>query len=200
MQGGDASVPGLKYRCGATVSLSGFDAPSRSWAYATPHGFGPAPIWWGFRALSHNPRWSPDWLADRPVMAPFFEWVCVSSFQLVGEKSLMPRLRGSGPSSRAISNPNFEMVYAVSSPPPSATQSISRCDDCASAFSMPSKRRCPQTGSPATCLWRTRPAAPRTPAIDCTVVCLAMKPVGELDAGNRHVQFDERGWETGRWP
>jgi hypothetical protein len=23
-------------------------------------------------------------------------------------------------------------------------------------------------------------------------VCLAVKPVGELDAGNRHVQFDER--------
>ena len=25
-----------------------------------------------------------------------------------------------------------------------------------------------------------------------------MKPVGKLDAGNPHVQFDERGWETGR--
>ena len=25
-----------------------------------------------------------------------------------------------------------------------------------------------------------------------------MKPVGELYAGNRHVWFDERGWETGR--
>ena len=31
-------------------------------------------------------------------------------------------------------------------------------------------------------------------------VCLTVKPVGELDAGNPHVQFDERGWETGRWP
>ena len=30
------------------------------------------------------------------------------------------------------------------------------------------------------------------------VVCLAVKPVGEPDAGNRHVRFDERGWETGR--
>src|SRR6266851_4594911 len=26
----------------------------------------------------------------------------------------------------------------------------------------------------------------------------AMKPVGEPDAGNRHVRFDERGWETER--
>jgi len=29
-------------------------------------------------------------------------------------------------------------------------------------------------------------------------VCLAVKPVGEPDAGNPHVRFDERGWETGR--
>jgi hypothetical protein len=29
-------------------------------------------------------------------------------------------------------------------------------------------------------------------------VCLAVKPVGEPDAGNRHVRFDERGWETER--
>ena len=27
-----------------------------------------------------------------------------------------------------------------------------------------------------------------------------MKLVGELDAGNRHVQFDERGRETECWP
>ena len=26
----------------------------------------------------------------------------------------------------------------------------------------------------------------------------AMKAVGKPDAGNRHVRFDERGWETGR--
>src|SRR5215469_15476070 len=26
----------------------------------------------------------------------------------------------------------------------------------------------------------------------------AMKPVGKPDAGNLHVRFDERGWETGR--
>jgi hypothetical protein len=25
-----------------------------------------------------------------------------------------------------------------------------------------------------------------------------VKPVGEPDAGDRHVRFDERGWETGR--
>ena len=29
---------------------------------------------------------------------------------------------------------------------------------------------------------------------------LAVKPVGEPDTGNRYVRFDERGWETGRWP
>jgi hypothetical protein len=29
-------------------------------------------------------------------------------------------------------------------------------------------------------------------------VCLTVKPVGEPDAGNRHVRFDERGWETER--
>ena len=27
-------------------------------------------------------------------------------------------------------------------------------------------------------------------------VCLAVKPIGEPDAGNPHVRFDERGWET----
>ena len=27
-----------------------------------------------------------------------------------------------------------------------------------------------------------------------------MKPVGEPDAGNLHVRFDERGVETERWP
>jgi hypothetical protein len=32
------------------------------------------------------------------------------------------------------------------------------------------------------------------------VACLAVKPAGKPDAGNRHVRFDERGWETGRWP
>src|SRR6202158_6121839 len=32
------------------------------------------------------------------------------------------------------------------------------------------------------------------------VVCLAVKLVGKPDAGNRLVRFDERGWETGRWP
>src|SRR5258706_12779713 len=31
-------------------------------------------------------------------------------------------------------------------------------------------------------------------------VGLTVKPVGEPDAGNRHVRFDERGWETERWP
>ena len=29
-------------------------------------------------------------------------------------------------------------------------------------------------------------------------VSLAVNPVGEPDAGNPHVRFDERGWETRR--
>src|SRR5215471_5253739 len=33
---------------------------------------------------------------------------------------------------------------------------------------------------------------------NCPVVCLTVKPVGEPDAGDRHVRFDERGWETAR--
>src|SRR6266702_8011348 len=33
-----------------------------------------------------------------------------------------------------------------------------------------------------------------------TVVGLAVKLVGEPDAGNPHVRFDERGVETERWP
>ena len=28
-------------------------------------------------------------------------------------------------------------------------------------------------------------------------MCSEVNPVGKLDAGNPHVQFDERGWETG---
>src|SRR5262249_62099040 len=50
------------------------------------------------------------------------------------------------------------------------------------------------------CLRETRFAAPRTPATRCRVVCLAVKPVGEPDSGNRDLRFDERGWETGCWP
>jgi hypothetical protein len=34
----------------------------------------------------------------------------------------------------------------------------------------------------------------------CSPCALPVKPVGEPDAGNRHVRFDERGWETERWP
>src|SRR5262245_8028370 len=49
-------------------------------------------------------------------------------------------------------------------------------------------------------LRETRFAAPRTPATRCRVVCLAVKPVGEPDSGNRDLRFDERGWETGCWP
>src|SRR5678815_2115981 len=35
-------------------------------------------------------------------------------------------------------------------------------------------------------------------AVGLLPVCLTVKPVGEPDAGDRHVRFDERGWETGR--
>ena len=35
-------------------------------------------------------------------------------------------------------------------------------------------------------------------AVGLLAVCLTVKPVGEPDAGDRHVRFDERGWETGR--
>ncbi len=31
------------------------------------------------------------------------------------------------------------------------------------------------------------------------IVCLVVKPVGEPDAGDRHVRFDERGVETESW-
>src|ERR1700730_7643877 len=47
-------------------------------------------------------------------------------------------------------------------------------------------------------LWGSRPAAPRTPTLVPRAVCLTVKPVGEPDAGNPHVRFDERGWETER--
>src|SRR4029077_3589414 len=45
-----------------------------------------------------------------------------------------------------------------------------------------------------------RRSVPPTPAPSGPVACLAVKPAGKPDAGNRHVRFDERGWETGRWP
>src|SRR3984893_13689433 len=48
------------------------------------------------------------------------------------------------------------------------------------------------------CLWGTGGAAPRTPTLVARAVCLTMKPVGEPYAGNPHVRFDERGWETER--
>ena len=40
--------------------------------------------------------------------------------------------------------------------------------------------------------------APKPRAVSLLSVNLAVKPVGKPDAGNRHVRFDERGWETGR--
>jgi hypothetical protein len=41
------------------------------------------------------------------------------------------------------------------------------------------------------------PRTGRLRSLICSV-CLATKPVGEPDAGNPHVRFDERGWETER--
>ena len=40
--------------------------------------------------------------------------------------------------------------------------------------------------------------APKPRAVSLLSACLAVKPVGEPDAGDRHVRFDERGWETER--
>ena len=39
---------------------------------------------------------------------------------------------------------------------------------------------------------------PKPRAVGLLPVCPTVKPVGEPDAGNRHVRFDERGWETER--
>ena len=49
---------------------------------------------------------------------------------------------------------------------------------------------------PARGLWRTWPTASQTPAVRCNAVCLTMKLVGEPDAGDPHVRFDERGGKT----
>jgi hypothetical protein len=40
--------------------------------------------------------------------------------------------------------------------------------------------------------------APKPRAVSLLSVYLAVKPVGEPDAGDRHARFDERGWETER--
>ena len=39
---------------------------------------------------------------------------------------------------------------------------------------------------------------PKPRVVSLLSVYLAVKPVGEPDAGDRHVRFDERGWETER--
>ena len=44
------------------------------------------------------------------------------------------------------------------------------------------------------------PTAQNPRAVDSLPACLSVKPVGEPDAGDRHVRFDERGWETERLP
>ena len=39
---------------------------------------------------------------------------------------------------------------------------------------------------------------PKPRAVSLLSVYLVVKPVGEPDAGDRHVRFDKRGWETER--
>ena len=41
---------------------------------------------------------------------------------------------------------------------------------------------------------------PKPRAVGLLAVCLTVKPVGEPDALIGHVRFDERGWQTERWP
>ena len=41
---------------------------------------------------------------------------------------------------------------------------------------------------------------PKPRAVGLLPVCLTVNPVGEPDALIGHVRFDERGWETERWP
>ena len=41
---------------------------------------------------------------------------------------------------------------------------------------------------------------PKPRAVPLLPVCLTVKPVAKPNAGDRHVRFDERGWETECWP
>src|ERR1700731_3692513 len=50
------------------------------------------------------------------------------------------------------------------------------------------------------CVRRTRRAANGTRLLWIVTDSFTTKSIGEPDAGNRHVRFDERGWETGGWP
>ena len=50
------------------------------------------------------------------------------------------------------------------------------------------------------CLRHAWGAAAATCACGNAAVSLTMKLVGKPDAGNPPVRFDERGWETERWP
>ncbi len=46
--------------------------------------------------------------------------------------------------------------------------------------------------------WSRATVSSRDTSLTWPSVCLAVKPVGEPDAGNPHVRFDERGGETER--
>ena len=93
---------------------------------------------------------------------------------------------------------NYFCLWDVSAglPRRSTNTSMSAC-----ATSSPDGTRC-RAWQPTVLLrrdlWGTRCAGSGTPAPNCLAVGLAMKPVGEPDAGDPHVRFDERGWETGR--
>jgi hypothetical protein len=58
-------------------------------------------------------------------------------------------------------------------------------------------RAAPAISAMKWCLGIRSPAASRCLS-ENSFVSLAVKPVGKPDAGNPHVRFDERGWETGR--
>src|SRR5215831_3627716 len=46
------------------------------------------------------------------------------------------------------------------------------------------------------CKAKAEPASASNARAERPVVCLAVKPAGKPDAGNRHVRFDERGLDT----
>ena len=58
-------------------------------------------------------------------------------------------------------------------------------------------RAAPAASAMKWCLGTRSPVASRC-LMQPSFVSLAVKPVGKPDAGNPHVRFDERGWETGR--
>jgi hypothetical protein len=58
----------------------------------------------------------------------------------------------------------------------------------------------PQAGNGGRYVRRNRRAANGTRLLWIAIDSFVVKSIGEPDAGNRHVRFDERGRETGCWP